>query len=103
MTDFECNPVGTAEALRRIEAHPLSTQIVSLRCAMLSQHETIRELSERLHAAWLIDEKKVAFSARALTEHFGVNATDARRYAKTVLEAASARASRASGIGGNDG
>ena len=92
MTDFEVNPVGAAEALRRIEAHPLATQIVSLRCAMISQHETIRELSEKLHAASLLDKQQVDFSARALTEQFGLSAADARRYAKTVLEAAGARA-----------
>ena len=103
MTDFECNPVGTAEALRRLEDDPLARQIIRMRVAMLSQTETIRELSEKFHKASLLDKQKVAFSARALTEQFGVNAADARRYAKTIFEAASARASRASGIGGNDG
>ena len=88
MSDFEVNPVGTADELMRSRADPPAQQIARLRCALMLNQDTIRDLSEKRHAARTTSERQLFVAARALRENFGLAPAQARRYAKAALEAA---------------
>ena len=94
MNDFEVNPVGTADELMRFRADPPAQQIARLRCALMLNQDTIRELSEKHHAARTTSERLLFFAARNLRENFGLPPGQARRYAKAALEAAASVNSR---------
>jgi len=88
MSDFEVNPVGTADELMRSRADPPARQIARLTCALMLNQDTIRDLSEKRHAARTTSERQLFVAARALRENFGLAPAQARRYAKAALEAA---------------
>ena len=94
VSDFEVNPIGTADELMRIRADPSAQQIARLTCALTLNLETIRELSEKRHAARTTNERQLFVAARALRENFGLAPAQARRYAKAALEAAASVNSR---------
>jgi hypothetical protein len=88
MSDFEVNPVGTADELMRFRADPASQQIARLTCALMLNQDTIRDLSEKRHVTGTTSERQLFVAARVLRESFGLAPAEARRYAKAALEAA---------------